>query len=98
MAFPESLFEGGQIEKSPAAFVLQSSFRSKSPLGKVTVQFGRGIVKEKDAVVLETLVSSAKEDLPDLPKYFSDWLIQAHKITDDWFFKLIDGELLQQFA
>jgi uncharacterized protein (TIGR04255 family) len=98
LTFPESLFEGGQVEKSPSAFVLQSSFRSKSPVGSVTVKFGRGMVKEKDAVVLETLVSSAKEELPELPKEFSNWLDQAHTITDDWFFKLIEGELLQQFA
>jgi uncharacterized protein (TIGR04255 family) len=97
VTFPETLFVGSHIENSPSAFVLQSSFKSKSPLGTVTVKFGRGLVKEKEAFILETFVSSSKEELPELAKEFSSWLIHAHTITDDWFFKLIDGELLHQF-
>lgn len=97
ITYPESLFESGQVEKAPSALMLQSAFHSKTPEGTVRLKFGRGKVREKEALVWETLTSSSGRDLPLLPDHFPEWLSAAHMITDDWFFKLIDGELLRRF-
>jgi uncharacterized protein (TIGR04255 family) len=97
MLFPTSLFDSGLIEKEPTELALQSTFRSEKPRGSVQLKVGRGKVRDKDAVLLETTVVSSGPELPALPTEFSSWLESAHTITDDWFFKLIDGELLQRF-
>jgi uncharacterized protein (TIGR04255 family) len=95
--FPESLFDGSRVERLPTAFVMQSSFKSREPTGTVQVKFARGTLREKNVLLWETLVSSTDAELPELPKGFSEWLSSAHAITEEWFFKLIDGELLRQF-
>ena len=97
VAFPDSLFESGQVESSPNGFVLQSSFRSHAPEATVQVKFAKGKVKEKDALIWETVVASMVTELPKLPEQFSRWLLDAHAITHDWFFKLIEGELRRRF-
>jgi uncharacterized protein (TIGR04255 family) len=33
-----------------------------------------------------------------MPNDFEKWLDAAHAVTDDWFFKLIDGELERRFS
>ena len=40
---------------------------------------------------------SQADQLPKVPAEFPEWLASAHEITDDWFFKLIDGELERRF-
>jgi uncharacterized protein (TIGR04255 family) len=97
VTYPQSLFQSGQVEHAPTAHVLQSAFHSRTPEGTVQLKFARGKVKEKEALVWETLTSSSGSDLPPLPDHFPGWLSAAHAITDDWFFKLIDGELLRRF-
>ena len=50
------------------------------------------------AVVWETVIQSSGVDVPHIPDDFGEWLDGAHAIADDWFFKLIDGELERRFA
>jgi uncharacterized protein (TIGR04255 family) len=49
------------------------------------------------AIVWETIIESAGDDLPSMPTDFSNWIDAAHEITDDWFFKMIEGELERRF-
>jgi uncharacterized protein (TIGR04255 family) len=96
--YPEFLFESGQVESSPSTLVLQSAFHSNNPKGTVHLKFAKGKVKGKDSLIWETLTSSDGSDVPTLPDQFGAWLSAAHEVTDDWFFKLIDGDLLHRFA
>ena len=97
IGYPNSLFEGELVEPAPTALVLQSAFRSKTPKGTAKLKFARGKVRGNPALIWETSISSSGPDLPPLPDHFAAWLSGAHQITDDWFFKLIDGELLRRF-
>jgi uncharacterized protein (TIGR04255 family) len=97
LTYPESLFQSGHVEQAPTALVLQSAFHSTTPRGTVQLKFAKGKVREKEALVWETSISSGGRDLPPLPQDFPAWLSAAHAITDDWFFKLIEGELLHRF-
>ncbi len=44
----------------------------------------------------ETIVHSSS-NIPKLSDELNEWLTNAHDITDDWFFKLIEGNLLERF-
>jgi uncharacterized protein (TIGR04255 family) len=98
IALPEALFEDGGIHPAPGHFNWQASFRCDNPQGRATIRFATGKKEETPALMWETVIESAGDDIPDMPDGFGDWLEAAHSITDDWFFKLIEGELERRFT
>lgn len=98
ISLPENLFENAYIDEKPSSFTFQSSFRSKKPKGIITIRFATGKKKNVPSIIWETTVESIGEDLPEMPKKFEIWLDEAHDITDDWFFKMIEGELERRFS
>lgn len=95
---PRQLFKGARTTRKPKAFNLLVAYQTKRPKGTITLRLGTGKRKESMALVWETAVQSVKEELPSLPNGFRGWLNAAHTITDDWFFKLIEGDLEKEFA
>jgi uncharacterized protein (TIGR04255 family) len=53
---------------------------------------------DQTAIIWDTSVQSAGDDVPPLPQGFSQWVDAAHTVTGDWFFKLIEGELERSFS
>lgn len=97
---PVAMFEKTAIKPEPASFQWNSSFRSDQPPGNMTLGFATGQKDGRNALILELVFQSAESDLPQLPGDLSQWLEDAHRITDDWFFKLIEGgtgELKRRF-
>lgn len=91
------LFEDTGVGKLPLALDLKFSFASKEPKGAINLRFVRGKIKEFDALIWETMVESISEDTPKDQNKITRWVEKAHNLTDDWFFKLIEGELLRRF-
>ena len=98
ISLPDSLFEGGRVKNNPVAFNWQASFPHDDPGGLVTLRLAVGKRKDKPALIWETLVKAAPDRIPVIPDGFSEWLEKAHDLTDDWFFKLIEGELARRFS
>jgi uncharacterized protein (TIGR04255 family) len=91
------LFEGTEIGMSPLGFDLKFSFPSAKPRGVVHLRFFRAEKRESDALIWETAVQSVTEDAPEALKEIAVWINDAHNLTDNWFFKLIEGELQRRF-
>lgn len=99
LALPNSLFDGVPVDCTPSGFKWEVSFPRKNSEGTVTLRFGSGRQHNQPVLLWETLVvSSVGSKIPKLPDEFSSWLISAHDITDDWFFKLIEGDLERRFS
>jgi uncharacterized protein (TIGR04255 family) len=98
ISLPDSLFDGGRVNSSPSAFNWHASFPHEDPGGVVTLRFAVGQRSGKPALIWETLVQAARDRMPSIPDGFSAWLGKAHDLTDDWFFKLIEGELERRFS
>lgn len=98
VALPPSLFENVRVDETVRRFLWTSSFRCEEPASSVTVKFATGAREERPSLVWETLVHSEGENAPGMADGFGDWLQAAHALTHDWFFKLIDGELLRRFS
>lgn len=94
---PESLFKEVPIGDVPASFNWEVAYPLKKPNGQIRLRFHTGVKQGVPALIWETLVVSKGTDLKDLKK-FGDWLASAHEATDEWFFKLIDGELEKRFS
>lgn len=94
---PEELFEQTGISNLPLGFDLRFSFPSVEPKGAVHLRFIRGKRKDIDALVWETQVQSIDDDVPKVKDQITTWVVSAYRLTDDWFFKMIEGELLRRF-
>jgi uncharacterized protein (TIGR04255 family) len=98
ISLPNNLFEGRSVENKPTGFTWHSSFKCEKPSGIVSIGFATGQKGNTPSVVWETTVESAGDDLPEMPKSFDTWLGAAHEMTDDWFFRMIEGELQRRFS
>lgn len=91
------LFDNTTVDKLPLGLDYRVSFRCSRPKGIIHLRFARGKKKDSDALIWETMVQSSSGDAPVNKPEIAKWLEHAHYITDDWFFKLIEGELLRRF-
>jgi uncharacterized protein (TIGR04255 family) len=95
---PDTLFNGTGVESKPDSFTWHCSFKCESPKGLITIRFATGQKSNTPSIIWETTVETAGDDLPDMPKAFESWFDAAYRITDNWFFKMIEGELERRFA
>ena len=93
----QELFERGKVNDLPLDLDLRFSFPSIKPKGAVHLRFARGERKESDALIWETMIRSVQEDTPKVKEEIAIWTTGAHDLTNDWFFKLIEGKLLRRF-
>jgi len=98
IALPDALFEDGRVDRNPAAFSWQASFPHGDPGGLVTLRFAMGSQRGRPALIWETLVQAASDRIPSMPDQFAAWVERAHDLADDWFFKLIEGDLERRFS
>jgi uncharacterized protein (TIGR04255 family) len=94
---PESLFQATGVSGRPQGFSGQATFPCERPPGTVRVSFATGQKGDVPAILWETTVQSSEDRLPPMPDGFPAWIDAAHEITDDWFFKLIEGDLERRF-
>ena len=93
----EKLFENTEVNRLPLGFDLRFSFPSTKPKGATYLRFVRGKKEDTDSLIWETQVQSIGDDAPKVKNEITAWVKEAHKLTDDWFFKIIEGELLRRF-
>lgn len=98
LSLPDSLFDGTGVENKPSNLVCQCSFNCSNPKGVINIRFALGQKDNTPAIIWDTSVESVGEDIPEMPKDFEKWFNAAHDLEDDWFFKLIEGELKRRFS
>jgi len=98
VSLPSNLFAETGVSSRPNSLTCQSAFDCDRPKGIVNTRFATGQKGDRRAILWETTVHSAGPDLPGMPDQFEEWLDAAHDITDDWFFKLIEGDLERRFS
>jgi uncharacterized protein (TIGR04255 family) len=87
----------------PTTMRMQFSFDMNDPVGKAAVTLTTGKKRENeretDHIIFETEFASVGKDAPDLKQeeQFRDWLTRTHKVLHEWFFAVIDGDLLEQY-
>ena len=99
-ALPDALFKESPVQPTPGTFRWDTSYTCSSPPGKIALVFSTGGRENKAAMIWETVLKSHGAEIPKMPDDFETWLDAAHKVTDDWFFKLIEGgsgELKKRF-
>lgn len=92
------LFESTEVDSAPASFDWRFSYPCRKPVGMIHMRFVRGKRQDKDALIWETMVQSMNMKTSPTVETIAAWLSAAHDLTDDWFFKLIEGELERRFS
>lgn len=98
VSFSPQLFNNPAVSPNPKVFNVTASFQTNQPNGSILIKFANGKSKEKPALIMESAVQSDASKLPKMPEGFDQWIEDAHKLNHDWFFKLIEGELLRSFS
>lgn len=93
----KKLFEKTGVTKVPLGFDLRFSFESTKPEGVISLRFRRGKNKNVDSLIWESIIESTQLEVSNIEKNVSKWIREGHDLTDDWFFKLIKGDLLRGF-
>lgn len=93
----QGLFKGTGVSKLPLNLDLKFSFASDKPKGVVNLRFARGHRDGGDALIWETMVQTSGELVPQNREEVKNWIGHAHELADDWFFKIIEGDLLRRF-
>jgi uncharacterized protein (TIGR04255 family) len=93
----QSLFDETGISQSPFDMDLRFSFSSATPKGAMDIRIKRGRQSESNVLVWETIFRSSGNDTPKTEEEIIAWVVDAHRLTVDWFFKLIEGDLLKEF-
>lgn len=91
------LFDNTGVTRKPLAMDLRFSYPSTKPKGAIHMRFGRGKRKDCDALIWETMIQSIGEEAPKTKEEIIQWAKVGHNLVDDWFFKIIEGELLKRF-
>jgi uncharacterized protein (TIGR04255 family) len=91
-----NVFKTTSIEETPINFNFSFTYRSEKPKGALYLQFYRG-GENGDALVWETIIRSMNEDIPENYSEILMWPEEAHALTHDVFFNIIEGELYRRF-
>jgi len=93
------LFKGTGVRKPSLNLDLRFSFPCEKPKGAASLRFAKGKSNKTntDALVWETMVRSKGEDASLYRDKVDLWVRKAHTVTDNWFFMMIEGDLLKRF-
>jgi uncharacterized protein (TIGR04255 family) len=94
---PPKFFRNRGVSPSAAELNWQGTFQLTEFPGSVTVHFAIAKKDDLPVVIWGTVVQSTGDQIADLSLEFPAWLENAHSITEDWFFGMIEGELERRF-
>lgn len=93
----DKLFKETGVSNLPLGFDFKFSFPASRPNGAIHLRFFRGKKKNVDVLIWENIVQSMDNEAPKSLEEIKKWVTEAHNLTDNWFFKMIEGELLRRF-
>jgi len=93
----DKLFENTNVVKNPYNVDFKFNYPLKTPAGAITLRFYRGTGDKLNKLIWETQVVALHKDVPQKKEEILKWIESVHQLTDDWFFKIIEGPLLGRF-
>jgi uncharacterized protein (TIGR04255 family) len=96
-SLPNEVLQDLGINSRPDNLIFQAAFRCSLPPGVMHVRFATGEREKRKALIWETIVTSAGNNLPLMPDEFTQWFTDAHRVADQWFWALIHGDLERKY-
>jgi uncharacterized protein (TIGR04255 family) len=93
-----ALFEdNSRVRRDPTVLDVKVAFPTLDPVGLLSTHIARGAYSGQDAFIWENQVESQAPQILIEVGAISTWAEAAHSIAHDWFFRSIEGELLESF-
>lgn len=92
------LFALNEVEESPVALGLNLAYPLNRPKGHFALSINLGQMENKSAYILQSLIQSGGDAVPQDRNQFEAWLLQAHKASQNSFYSLFKGQLMQSFG
>lgn len=87
-----------RMTTTPNDLNLTANFLSQQPKGLMGIRVRRGKIHEEDVLFWELTSLATGQDVPDLRHQdIAIWSAEAHSLISELFFKMIEGELLEEF-
>ncbi len=98
----DSMFKKTSIHNKPIHLDIKFVFNCDRPKGTIHFHLFQGKKSDNsgnitDALIWETVIQSNNSDIPEISLNLEQWLEDAHQILHDWFFTLVEGDLLRSF-
>lgn len=104
LSINNSLFEKTSANSNPVGLDLQFAFSCDKPKGVLKFRISKakkldeGQTITSDVLIWEATVESEERDLKfEIPLNLHKWLEEAHLVAHNWFFTLVEGDLLRSF-
>jgi len=94
---PESISKDQVVAGAADSVGFSISYPVSKPQGVAALVFNSGERDRKPALIWETAVRSLGESAHSFDREPEGWLADAHAITHNWFFSLIEGELHDKY-
>ncbi len=95
---PLELFTTSQIGPYPHAVGLNLAYPLNRPLGHFACSLNLGQAEGKPAYILQSVVFSLGEVVPQDKEAFDAWLAEAHTVAKSSFVSFCKGPLMQKFC
>lgn len=97
ISISKEIFEKTNVYNRPIDIDFRFSFPSTNPQGAIHMRVLRGRIRNSDALLWETMVNIGGKNAPQEKDGILQWVRDAHKLTHNWFFKIIQGDLQRRF-
>jgi uncharacterized protein (TIGR04255 family) len=95
---PTDFLANSNLKEGMKNYKISFSLDLISPKGLLIININQGLINQKPAMIMETVVRSADENKPPYNlEYFSNWLEEAHNIQRHTFNTLIATKLHETF-
>lgn len=92
------LFEANtKVTRVPTILDFRVAFPSVDPPGLLSSHIARGTYRDAEGFVWENQIESRAPGLPVSAQPVVEWAEAAHNVVHDWFFRTIQGELMERF-
>jgi len=95
--FDQCLFKNKSIGSLPVGFDLKYIFPVYNPRGNINLRISRGKKENIESVIFELIFQATNQFVPKQNGEILEWASKAHDVIEDWFLKLIEGELERSF-
>lgn len=94
----QTIPQKSQMTTIPYALALATAFMNKQPKGSTEIKVRRGKIHENDVLFWELTSFATGEDTP-VPEHkdIVTWSDEAHSLIRELFFKMIEGELFEEY-
>ncbi len=92
------LFSNNEVGSKPQGVALNLAYQLNRPVGNLAFSFNLGHMDNKPAYILQTVVQSLGETVPQDKGGFDAWLNEAHDVAENCFLTFCKGSLIEKFG